>query len=716
MRTACVTIVLAISISLAYGQGILTFSGVVTDANTGKKIAGALVSLAGGSGAKEEVTDSDGVFVLTLSHDVKAGDTVRLRVRKDGYEAFDENVTVGQSLPHPVALVPKTTKGKPTRVSPARPKPQTATLRGFVSEKGSGQAVTATQVWIMGEPYTGTTDDRGRFTISNIAKPYGSDVTLGVDAPWVIEEPYYLGYRGRTYFPNPGAQPLAVYVRRYGDQGFLQGPSLEKMLGQKPFHFEDRSTVPADDEYGWNGAIDPQEQPHMVPAQPSVGSAQITAVASHDMSVIAYDSQTEWQRENNEKEWNVFLKERAEEIGLPVSQLVKAIDNWVRDLKNDYQRGLANLYLGDYRSATIKFHQALNGSDAPIEQLYMSVAYAEYRNGNYDESSVFLRKLSDLHPDDPLPRNNLSIVQRASAVQNQKREQVPQPVPQYEFPSAPSSREAAPEDRGPQKSPTQACKNNGKFESACNPFGTATMVHAIDNTCAISGDAASPGDQAQDRQKNNLCAKGPARVITIKDLTALQQAVDAAGVDYGAELGSKLHAGPPSDRSSLFTKLPSSSPREGDLVSFVGYIVDARSGSLETVNCDCGKPDQTDVQIVVADHPLNLQAKPTSVADRDTELCSNSFIAETIPHRRPAALELAAIEPLRYKKAIVKITGQLFFDASHRPCYGSAHTKADPSRLTVFEIHPVYDIEVCSQNTMTQCTSDSKEWKSVMPK
>ncbi len=268
-----------------------------------------------------------------------------------------------------------------------------------------------------------------------------------------------------------------------------------------------------------------------------------------------------------------------------------------------------------------------------------------------------------------------------------------------------------------------ACQNTGKFESACNPFGKAALPHPADNTCGITGDAKTDGDKAQDRQKNNLCATGSPRPITIKDLTALQEAVDATKVDYGGEHGSKAHAGPPADRSTLFTKIPSGSPKEGDLVSFIGYIVEAKPGSNETVDCNCTGPDAIDVHIAVADHLLNLQdpekAPPAQKHDitvkNDALLCTNSFVAETIPHKRPAALELTAIEPLR-EKNIVKISGPLLFDGSHRPCVGTVNGMGDPARITVFEIHPVYDIAVCSQSEMAKCTATSNNWKSVLQK
>lgn len=259
------------------------------------------------------------------------------------------------------------------------------------------------------------------------------------------------------------------------------------------------------------------------------------------------------------------------------------------------------------------------------------------------------------------------------------------------------------------KAPAQVCKNTGTFDSACNPFGNAAVKHGVDSTCGMTGDATSDGDKAQDRQKNNLCATGTARLITIKDLQGLQKDVDDTGVKYGNE---HEGGGPPADRASLFTKIPSTSPKEGELVSFIGYIIEAKPGSSETVDCHCATPDAIDVHIAVADHQLNLTPQMTT-AQKDAELCTNTFVAETIPHKRPTALELKAIEPLRAKK-IVKITGQLLFDGSHRPCNGSTPGSGDPSRLTVFEIHPVYDIAVCSGTAIAQCTANSSNWKSVL--
>ena len=257
----------------------------------------------------------------------------------------------------------------------------------------------------------------------------------------------------------------------------------------------------------------------------------------------------------------------------------------------------------------------------------------------------------------------------------------------------------------------QACHNTGPYTTTCNPFGADKKAHAVDKTCGITGDAKSDGDKAQDKQKNNLCASasGSPHEVKVPELKTLQENVDKSNVDYGS-VGDH-HQGPPADRATLFTQLPPGSTKEGDLVSFVGYIVEAKGGSSETVNCHCpdlfsgGNPLSIDVHMALADHPVTL-AKAT----KDATLCTDTFVAETIPHLRPASLELAAIQPLVGKK-IVKVTGQIFFDGSHRPCQGTTRGSSDPARFTVWEIHPVYKIEVCTKNTINDCGADSANWQ-----
>jgi hypothetical protein len=96
-------------------------------------------------------------------------------------------------------------------------------------------------------------------------------------------------------------------------------------------------------------------------------------------------------------------------------------------------------------------------------------------------------------------------------------------------------------------------------------------------------------------------------------------------------------------------------------------------------------------------------------ASSDTQECE-SVSAEISPHYRPTAWSdignfetkkgnLYVPNPTiasRLQAPTYRITGQLFFDASHTPCTCDV-TKCggNPRRATNWEIHPVYKIEVC---------------------
>jgi hypothetical protein len=63
---------------------------------------------------------------------------------------------------------------------------------------------------------------------------------------------------------------------------------------------------------------------------------------------------------------------------------------------------------------------------------------------------------------------------------------------------------------------------------------------------------------------------------------------------------------------------------------------------------------------------------------------------------------------------VVRVTGQLFFDGSHSPCAGG---KGSPKRASLWEIHPVYALDVCSGKTIADCpVDDETKWQPLEPK
>jgi len=246
-----------------------------------------------------------------------------------------------------------------------------------------------------------------------------------------------------------------------------------------------------------------------------------------------------------------------------------------------------------------------------------------------------------------------------------------------------------------------------EFPTTCAPFGADKQP--IDEVCGLEGSpTAKPSIRAQNRAKNNLCATGAAKRLRAKTLKALQKAVDVTGLVYGH------HSGPPDARTALATPIAVGDQTfaEGDPVYFIGYIADAHATGAESVNCGLTKKVNVDTHFALSEKKLKYRKKEPK-EKRHAKLCK-SFGAELIPHLRPEMWDAANIKDLEKEQAIVKVSGHLFFDASHQPCVGKAPRSGDPPRFTVWEIHPVYDIQVCRNDSMSKCRAeDAAAWQTV---
>jgi hypothetical protein len=245
-----------------------------------------------------------------------------------------------------------------------------------------------------------------------------------------------------------------------------------------------------------------------------------------------------------------------------------------------------------------------------------------------------------------------------------------------------------------------------KFPKKCIPFGSAAVHHSIDVTCGLPGKPANPASSLQNTAKNNFCAKGSAQQIRIADLTTLQQAVDDAHIQYGNPF--RGEHGPPDDRDQL-KHLPGMTLGEGNLVFFVGYVLDPHyspkkaSQTGESVNCNRKGHPSSDIHLNLSEEPVEL-----TKANKTRELCKTGS-AEIIPHYRPDSWDPTALEQAQDHP--IKITGQLFFDGSHKPCTGNAPKRGDPARASVWEIHPIYKIDVCSSTDLGECNpNDASVW------
>jgi hypothetical protein len=246
------------------------------------------------------------------------------------------------------------------------------------------------------------------------------------------------------------------------------------------------------------------------------------------------------------------------------------------------------------------------------------------------------------------------------------------------------------------------CNVNQSFQVGCDLPFEGGESHEIDQHCPNEGCANRPSDKAQNKIKNNLCATGTPVPISFTSIDKLQRAVDLKVQQGQLTYGS---TGPPepADRAKLKglatvdVNASAVTLGEGDLVTLDAFVLDAKHDDTfpfgfkgEGVNCKNSLLEWNDIHVALG---------RTATARE----CS-SATAEIIPHFRPAVWERFdsnactrshVTNPLPVKRLRVRITGQLFFDGSHKPSPCSAAAGGgNPLRRSVWEIHPVYKIEV----------------------
>jgi hypothetical protein len=217
-------------------------------------------------------------------------------------------------------------------------------------------------------------------------------------------------------------------------------------------------------------------------------------------------------------------------------------------------------------------------------------------------------------------------------------------------------------------------------QSCANPAYPNSAETPIDSVCGESGSGGA--EAAQNEAKNNFCAGGAPNAFTIQDLTSLQKKVqDEGNIPFGNPRSHPLspQPGPATDRTGLV------SLGEGSAVVLTGYVKIARQEGAESVNCGKNVPNQP----VYHDIHISIVSNPD-----DTE-CSG-VVAEMIPHHRPAAWTPQILAKVASSKVPVRLTGDLMFDSSHSPCADGAALPGDPSRISLWEVHPIYKFEVCT--------------------
>lgn len=237
----------------------------------------------------------------------------------------------------------------------------------------------------------------------------------------------------------------------------------------------------------------------------------------------------------------------------------------------------------------------------------------------------------------------------------------------------------------------------------------------IDYLCGNTGCNKGAANDKQNAMKNNYCA--PVNSITPVTLETFSALNDASNHEASIPKGE-----PPPSRAKLANIIRVGRGKrlgEGKTVSFVGYVLDARhsnvdkdnpltAGNGESVQCNLLGCAYNDIHITLAEDP------------NETKLC-HTIVAEIIPHYRPPAWDLFDSPDYTnfFKTHPVKITGQLFFGGSHVPCTAEGKAGNNPARdnakdferLALWEIHPIYGIDLCKFNDRSQCNpANHKAW------
>ncbi|MDT7780082.1 MAG: hypothetical protein QOC99_2594 [Acidobacteriota bacterium] len=258
-------------------------------------------------------------------------------------------------------------------------------------------------------------------------------------------------------------------------------------------------------------------------------------------------------------------------------------------------------------------------------------------------------------------------------------------------------------------------------------FNAKPVERDIDRKCVPEGTGSDEGQRAQNRSKNRFDAQGTPIPILISDFDSLEKATVRARNCWAKHLANckmvELNkvSGLPANRDQLKDIAKTASGQtigEGTLVVFEAQVLDSHysntkyniyfnnhapsPGDGESVNCkklpgfDSSAIDSNDIHIVL-------------VAPGVTDDCM-SVTAEISPHFRPASWRRfhdmgvnqlgqdvnSEAKGVDFKKLqLVRITGPLFYDASHEPC--SPGKRSSPARRSLWEIHPAYKLEVKSK-------------------
>src|SRR6516165_1983234 len=231
---------------------------------------------------------------------------------------------------------------------------------------------------------------------------------------------------------------------------------------------------------------------------------------------------------------------------------------------------------------------------------------------------------------------------------------------------------------------------------AARPGVAATTARACAQDLASCGvDGCSPTGSTH-ALENNLKRKVPSStttpvMLTFDDFQSLQNQADSL-VGEHKELTSD-------DRAKLTGMTVSAGTvSEGDVVSSVGYLIPTpHPNSGESVNCNLRGAENNDFHIPMSNDPQNTDYQ--------------GIVVEMIPQDRPAVWNLANLTTVVNNQQLVLVTGALLYDNLHFVNTDSSNPKGgQPARFSLWEIHPVTNMVVCSKSDNSCDPSNASDW------
>jgi Tetratricopeptide repeat len=234
-------------------------------------------------------------------------------------------------------------------VSVAAAVPQAQSISGIV-ETIDGKRLRHEDVRVTNIGGTVTSDSgEFAFVLPSDLRP-GDPIELSV-ANWVIISPW----QGRTFVPRRKADIIQIRVRRKGDPSLLTDPKLVQQI--------------------------------------------VTGITSRLSPGLALSVQPD-----------KFLGDEATTLGFSVDQLKSAIDEWVKKVKEPYQKGLAALYARRWAEAGRYIQQSIGSSEVDLVEKYISLANADSGQGRYEQAEGALTKARAIQGENSTVLNGLGEV------------------------------------------------------------------------------------------------------------------------------------------------------------------------------------------------------------------------------------------------------------------------------------------------------------------